>query len=818
MTDPQPATTALPATALRARLDPATLGFETTATLAPLDHLIGQDRAVEAILLSAGIGHKRFNLFVHGPEGTGRHSAVMDLLTQEAARRPAPTDWVYVHNFDAPERPRALHLPRGAGQRLKLAMQELVDDLANDIPALFESEDYQRRRAAIEEQFGGQQEAAFAALGRTAHDRGVAILRTPMGFALAPMKDGEVLKPETIARLPEAEQADIQAKVAATERDLEAFLKSVPRLQKDHRAAVARLNADMAQNAVEAGLDRVIEAFRGVAVLEDYFADLHRDLIDNAELFLQAGQREGDGAFPMAAVRLQDDLRFHRYAVNVMICRPADITEGAPVVHETLPTLSNLTGRIDHISTMGTLVTDFTLIRPGALHRANGGFLVLDAARVLAEPLAWDALKRCLETRAIHVITAAERLGLTTTTTLEPDPIPLDLRVVLVGDRRLLRLLEAFDPDFGELFGVAAEFSDEMDRTPAAIDAFARLVASVAAREGLRPVTAGGVAALVDAASRHAGDQRKLSLRVNAIWDILREADHLAARGGAATVTEAEVTGAEAAAERRADLVRERMQEMIARGTILISTRGSVMGQVNGLTVAQLGARAFGWPARITARVRMGAGQVVDIEREVKMGGPIHSKAVMILTAFLVTRYAPDMPLSLWASLGFEQSYGGVEGDSASVAELCALLSALAQVPLSQALAVTGSINQMGEVQPVGGINEKIEGFFDTCRAQGLTGRQGVLIPRQNVENLMLRADVVAAVAEGQFHIHAIGHVDQAIALLTGLPAGRRGLNGDFEPGSVNANVEVRLMDFAEARRDFARHDPTGPAAADRDE
>lgn len=796
--------TSLAAAQLRIAFDPAGFDFDTTAALEPLPDLIGQNRAVEAIRLAASIRHRRFNLFVYGPEGSGRHSAVARILQTEAAARPAPQDWVYVQNFDNPDRPSALSLPRGTAPRLKAALAGLVNELANDIPALFVSEDYQNRRMAIEQSFSARHDAAFSALRQAAQARNVAILRTPMGFSLAPMKEGEVLKADAIDRLPEEARGAIRAEVETTERELADFLMSLPELEREHRAAVSALNAEMATLAVNAGLEQAVAPFRDIAALDRYLEALRADMIENADLFLMAGKADDDNAFPAAGKRVHEDLRFHRYAVNVMVTQPADTAQGAPVIEETLPTLANLTGRIDYLPTQGALVTDFTMIKPGALHRANGGFLVLDARRVLVEPFAWDALKRCLEVQAVQIITAADRLGLIATTMLEPEPIPLDVRVVLVGDRLLHLLLTDLDPDFGEYFRVAAEFGDEMPRSAESIGLFARLVATVVARETLRPVTREGVAALVDAATRAAEDREKLSLRLGAIWDILREADHLAGQSGATTVSATDIEAALRAAERRADRLREQMQEMIARGTILISLKGAVVGQVNGLTVADLGGARFGWPVRITARVRIGAGQVVDIEREVKLGGPIHSKAVLILSSFLATRYAPDTPLSLWASLVFEQSYGGIEGDSASVAELCALLSALAELPISQSYAVTGSVNQMGEVQPVGGINEKIEGFFDACRAQGLTGRQGVLIPRRNIDNLMLRPDVVEAVAQGQFRIHAISHVDEAIEILTGIPAGGRGMNGDFEDGSVNANVEVRLLDFAEARRDFA--------------
>lgn len=795
--------TALTATSLRKDCNPEAFAFETTKTLEPLDGLIGQSRAIDAIRLAATIRHRRFNLFVYGPEGSGRHSTVMQILNDEAKTRPTAADWVYVQNFDQPDHPKAVSLPVGTAPRLRAAMATMVDDLANHIPALFVSEDYQNRRMAINQEFSDRNEAAFETLRAAAKARDVGILRTPMGFSLAPMHEGEVLKADAMERLDKKARAEIEKRVKATQEELEDFLVALPEFEREHQAAVGKLNAQMAEVAVDAALSTAIAAFKDIEKLTAHFAALRIDLIANADLFLMAGKSDGDSAFPAAKMKVRDDPRFHRYAVNVMVSQPDATIQGAPVVVETMPTLANLTGRIDYMSTQGALVTDLTLVKPGALHRANGGFLVLDARRVLLEPFAWDALKRCLETSAVHIITAADRIGLISTTTLEPEPIPLDVRVVLVGDRLLHSLMSEVDPDFDQFFHVAAEFGDDTDRSPDALALFARLVATICDREKLRPVTRDGVAALINAATRAAEDQEKLSLRMSAIWDILREADHIAAQIPADLITAAQIEAATLAAETRGNRPRDQIQEMIARGTILISTKGSTVGQINGLTVADLGTTRFGFPARITARVRMGAGHVVDIEREVKLGGPIHSKAVLILSSFLVTRYAPDTPLSLWASLVIEQSYGGIEGDSASVAELCALMSALAEVPLSQSFAVTGSINQMGEVQPVGGINEKIEGFFDTCRHQGLTGRQGVLIPRRNVANLMLRRDVVEAVAAGQFQVHAISHVDEAMELLTGLAAGQRGMNGEFPDGSINGNIEVKLLTYAEMKRDF---------------
>lgn len=798
---------------LRVVCNPTDLSFATTSDLEPLTGPVGQDTAVEAIRLSAEMRHRRFNLFVHGPDGSGRHSTALRILQEVAATRPVPQDWVYVNNFDQPDKPLAISLPPGQGPRLRAAAAALVEDLASRIPAVLVSEDCQTRRAALEQSFAARHEAAFETLVESARKRQVAIMRTPMGFSLAPMRAGEVVKAEAMATMPEAERAQIEADIHATQEELEEFLSSLPELGREQREAMAALNARMAESAVKAAMAHITRGFAKVEALQPYFAALRADLILNADLFLSWERSGAEAPFPRGNAALHEDPRFHRYAVNVIVTHQ-DST-GAPVVVETMPTLSNLTGQIDYMSQQGALFTDFTLIKAGALHRANGGFLLLDARRVLAEPFAWDTLKRCLETMAVQITTAASRLGLIATTTMEPQAIPLDLRVVLVGDQELHLLLAELDPDFGQFFRVAAEFGEDMVRDAASIELFARILTTVAADEGLRAVARDGVAALIDASSRAVEDQEKLCLRTGEVLDLLREADHRAATDTSAVITGAHVAAVIAARERRLGRARERVIEMIRRGKILISTTGSIVGQVNGLTVAEIGELRFGMPVRITARVRMGSGRVVDIEREVKLGGPIHSKAVLILSGFLAARYATDVPLSLWASLVFEQNYGRIEGDSASLAELCALMSALAEVPLSQSFAVTGSVNQLGEVQPVGGINEKIEGFFQVCVDKGLTGRQGVLIPRANLTNLMLRDEVVQAVAAGQFQIHAVGHVDEAIAHLTGLPAGTRSVNGEFDSGSINANIEVRLLDFADARAalDEAsadREDPDG--------
>lgn len=792
---------ALTADCLRQRCEPARLASAGVREVG----LVGQERALDAMQLAVEIRHADFNLFVLGPQGTGRHSAVTDILRDRAAARQAPDDWVYVNNFDAPHKPVALRLTAGTGVRLREEMERLVNDLANDIPALFESEEYQTQRRAIDEEFGERQETAMADFASRARKEDVALIRTPMGFMVGAMRDGEVIKTEEFNKLPEAEQSVIEEKIARFQQELSEVLAEVPKEERAHRARIEALNAEMARRAVSGRIDEARGVLGASGPAEDFLSRVHDDMVENPELFLQAATRQTDGPFPDVTGKAHRDPLFRRYMVNVMVAHEAERAGGAPVIVEDLPTFDRLAGRIEHQSEMGSLVTDFTLIRPGALHRANGGFLVLDARRVLSEPYAWDALKRSIKERTITITSLGERMSLFSTTSLEPDPIPLDVRVILVGDRFLHALLMMVDPDFGDLFKVQADFEEIVERSDETLFRMAGLLRHFARRESLLPPSDEALAGLLDEATRIAEDSRKLSLRLGPLTDVLREAEHYARADAGAEVRADHVSRAVEARDRRASRVRDRMQEAIARRTIMIDTEGRKVGQINGLSVIERGGFRFGRPSRITARVRMGTGKLIDIEREVDLGGPLHSKGVMILSGYLMATYALDLPFSLHASLVFEQSYGGVDGDSASCAELVALISALAEQEIRQDLAMTGSVNQLGEVQAIGGVSEKIEGFFDTCAERGLTGGQGVLIPASNVAHLMLRDRVVAAVEAGRFSIYPVERVDEALELMTGIPAGTRGPDGRFESGSVNARAEARLRRFAAVRRTFAQ-------------
>jgi len=787
---------------LRPACDPKTLGFVTTDSF-PAEHdLVGQGRAVDAIRLSADIGHKDFNLYVLGQEGTGRHTTVARLLAQAASSRPTPCDWVYINNFDAPHKPHAMKLPSGLAGTLRTAMQNLVDDLAIEIPALFESEEYQTQRRAIEEEFGQRHEEPIAECAEKVKEEDVALLRTPMGFMLAALVDGKPIKPDVYETLPPERKEEIDKKIERLQEHLARVLRHGPQLEKEHRQQIETLHASMAERVVTHRVEEVAKEFAQIATVADYLEQVRLDMISNAELFLLSKTNSNNGPFPEAIRKYHRDPHFDRYSINIMVTHDTG-EHAAPVITEDLPSLNHLTGRIEHISEMGTLATNFTLIKPGALHSANGGYLVLDAHRLLTEPFAWDALKRCLQSQSITIASLADRLSLASTTTLEPDPIPLDIRIVLIGDRRLHMLLLLLDPEFGELFKLQADFEDDLDRSPKNTRLLAQSILSYAKKENLRPLTAEAVAALLDHAVRLADDSRKFTLQIGMLADVTREADHYAGKAKQKFVSDAHVQQAIQEADRRASRIKDRMQEAMTRKTVLIDTAGEAVGQVNGLSVIGIGHHHFGRPSRITARVRMGSGKLIDIEREVELGGPLHSKGVLILSAYLAANYALDVPVSLHASLVFEQSYGGVDGDSASSTELYALLSALSGVPIRQGLAVTGSVNQNGEVQAIGGVNEKIEGFFDLCKARRLTGEQGVLIPVSNIDHLMLRPDVVHAAKAGQFRVIPVKTIDEGITILTGRPAGKRGRNGAFPQNSINALVEARLHEFAETRRRF---------------
>jgi lon-related putative ATP-dependent protease len=781
--------------------DPAQFDFETTEELEELTQSIGQERAVVAVRFGMGIERNGYNLFALGPSGTGKRTTISRFLEERAADEPVPWDWCYVNNFEDSHKPNALRLPPGKGIELRKDMEQMLEELSTAIPTTFESEDYQTRRQESQEEFQEKQEKSLNQIQAKAKERGIALIRTPVGLAFAPVEDGEVVSPDEFQKLPEERQEQVKKDIAELQEELQETMRQARQWERQAREKIKELDRQVAMFAAGHRIDELQEKYADLEDVVAYLEAVKDDVVENVDDFRRDSDQEHEGILGIPLQRVRE-ARFRRYQVNVVVDHSE--SKGAPVIYEEHPTYNNLIGRIEHIAQMGALVTDFNLIKSGALHRANGGYLLIDARELLMQPYAWQGLKRVLRSREVRVESLSQALSLVSTVSLEPQPIPLDVKVVLIGERLLYYLLDHYDPDFGELFKVEADFSDEMPRSPENDQLYARLIATMARRDELRPLDTEAVARIIQRSSRISGDSKKLSTHLLSIADLLHEADYWASEAGDSVIGLKDIQRAIDQQINRADRIRERMQERIKRGTILIDTEGERLGQVNGLSVIALGSFAFGRPSRITARTRLGKGNVVDIEREVELGGPIHSKGVLILSSYLGARYAPEYPLSLSASLVFEQSYAGVEGDSASLAELCALLSTLSGVPIKQSLAVTGSVNQHGDVQPIGGVNEKIEGFFDICKAKGLTGDQGVLIPAANVDHLMVRQDVIETVERGEFTVYAVKTVDEGLELLTGVPAGERDERGAFPEGTVNQRVEERLIELAVRQRDFA--------------
>jgi lon-related putative ATP-dependent protease len=781
------------------RCDPSQFSFQTTVELDDAELLVGQTRARQAIGFGLAMDGDGYNVFVLGPPGVGRLHSVKQLILEETADYPPAGDWCYVHNFDQPNKPQALRLPAGRGRRFLGDMEQLIEELGAAIPAAFSSEHYQSQVEEFEAELKERQSKAVRELGKEARDDHIALIETPAGFAFAPMDaQHEVISPEEFSKLPPKDQTLLEKAVKELQDRLQKTLRQFPVWQKETREKIKTLNREIAEHAITHLIDALKPGYEDTANVLEYLEAVQSDIIQHVAEFLPQ---------PPAPVLTVTDAQhrsaFNRFKVNLLVDNGAN--SAAPVVHEDLPNHGNLVGRLEHRAEMGTLIADFTLIKPGALHRANGGFLILDARKVLTQPFVWEALKRALESREIRIESLERSLGLISTVSLEPEPIPLELKVIMIGERRLYYLLCALDPEFDDLFKVAADFDDDMERNTDTQADYARLVATLGRHAKLRPLDRAAVARTIEEGGRIASDGEKLSIHLRRLSDLLREADHWAGVAGHDVIEREDVQKSVDHKIMRLDRVRERVHEEIRRGTFLIDTEGTMVGQVNGLSVLDLGNFAFGKPSRITATTRLGDGQVVDIERETELGGSIHSKGVLILSSFLGARYANDVPLCLSASLVFEQSYGMVEGDSASIAELCAILSALAQLPIRQSYAVTGSVNQHGQVQPIGGVNEKIEGFFDVCAALSPAGGNRVLIPSRNVKHLMLREDVVAAAETGRFGVHAIDTIDDAMELLTGVSAGQRDAQGVFPPDSVNGRVESRLLEYAAARREFGR-------------
>ena len=772
------------------------LSFTSSDELDDIEITIGQERAIDSIRFGIQIQARGYNIFALAPAGTGKLTTIRQLVEQHAEQQPVPSDWCYVNNFSHPAKPQVIKLPPGKGRRFKEDMEQLIDELSVAIPTAFDGDEYRSRIEELEEQSRQREQHEINQLRKEASEAHIILIETPTGYAFAPLGEKDVaINPEEFNKLDEPEQQKIQATIASLHQHLQKILKNFPAWRKQTKRKIQALNREFAALAVNHLIEELRKNYADRDDILQYLNRVEKDIIDHVRDFLP--QHEPNQPFLELT---QDPNPFKRYQVNLIV--DFSQSQSAPVIYEDHPNYANLLGRVEHQAYMGSLVTDFTMIRPGALHAANGGYLILDARKLLLQPYAWDSLKRTLQSGMIRIESLEHSLSLMSTSSLEPEAIPLALKLILFGDRLIYYLLSQYDPEFQDLFKVAADFDDVIERNNTDLE-YACLLATIARHEKLRALSRQAVARVIEHSSRLTGDAEKLSTHLRSIKDLLLEANYWAVDNGHENIAASDVQQAIDKKIHRLDRIRERLYETIQRGTIMIATRGRTTGQINGLSVLQLGEFSFGQPSRITATTRLGSGKVVDIERETELGGALHSKGVLILSNFIAARYAREIPFSLAASLVFEQSYGHVDGDSASLAELCVILSSLAGIPLRQDLAMTGSVNQLGQVQPIGGVNEKIEGFFDVCKQQGLSGSQGVIIPTSNVKYLMLRWDVVHAVQSGQFHIYAIEMVDEALELLSDLPAGQPDSEGGFPEATFNYRVEAQLLQFTTLRQDF---------------
>ena len=778
---------------LRRTVDPHTIDLHTEEQGTAFKGIIGQQRAVAALRLGLGMGDSGFNIYVAGPPGLGKMTAVRSFIEELARSQPKPPDICYVNNFTDPSEPIVCFLPAGLGHQLQYDMQQLITYMRREVPKVFEGEEYNARREAIMKAINEQREALLEKVKERAAKVGFLIQGTPIGVLLTPIVEGRPLSDSEFQALPPATQDELMHQRDALQGELKDVMQRNRTLDRKAQAQLKELDQQVVLYMIGGMIDELSEEYRDLPEITAYFQAVQQDMLEHVDSFKNSSS--SIDSEQMSTTSWSRDMPFRKYQVNVLVDHSKD--EGAPVVVDLNPSYPNLFGRIEKETQFGTLTTDFTLIKGGALHKANGGYLVLQIEDMLRSPFSWEALKRALRSHEIQIEEVGEQLGIVSTKSLRPQPIALDIKIVLVGPPSLYYLLHTYDEVFPELFKIKADFDTDMIWNRENQQAFIQFVTTFCQQSQLKEIDTGALAKLLEQSARLAEDQNRLSARFGTLTDIIREAHFWAEEDAASRIQTKHICKAVDERTYRSSLIQQRTQEIITQGTILIDTIGERVGQVNGLSVIGLSDYAFGRPSRITASVGPGRGDVIDIEREVKLGGPLHSKGVLILNGYLTQTYAQDKPLSLSARLVFEQNYAAVEGDSASSAELYALLSALSGVPIKQSIAVTGSVNQHGDVQAIGGINEKIEGFFDICLIKGLTGDQGVLMPYANLPHLMLREDVIEAVRTKQFHIWAVKTINEGIELLTGVPAGIHRFDGFFPDDSINDRIDQRLREFA---------------------
>jgi lon-related putative ATP-dependent protease len=785
---------------LRAECDIDTLGFETTADLAPLKFkVVAQDRAQRALEFGLGIKDHEYNIYVAGPRHARKTETIKEYVSELAAKEPCPPDYLYVHNFQEPERPLSLVLPTGRGRALKTDMEELLANLKMRIPEVFEAEEYSNRREALMSQFTKDRNAILQELDSRANEEGFILNISQTGLMLFPGKEGKPMSEEELKALSEEERESLRNRSNSLHAEMNDAIAKIRRMEKEFQEAERKLDHDVGQSVVGQYIEDLTEKYHDLPKVVEYLKEVEQDILKNIEDLKKKPGGPSPFPFPMP------EPSFTQYQVNLFVDNSEG--KGAPVILENNPNYSNLFGGVERRAQFGALVTDFTLIRPGSIHRANGGYLILTVMDLLRWFFSYEALKRCLKEQEIKIEDLSEQMGFIAARTLQPQPIPLQIKVILIGDPYLYQLLFVYDDDFGKLFKIKAHFDYVMKRTPEHLQEFCAVVASYCQEAKLLPVHKTGMGRVIEYAQELAGHQEKLTLQLTSVLDMVKEANFWARSNEHQVIFADDIERAIEEKIYRSDLPEEKMQDFIDEGMLFIETAGGVVGQINGLSVYALGDHAFGRPSRITATYALGKEGVVAIDREAKLAGNIHNKGVLILSGFLKSRFAQNKPLTLTASLTFEQSYGMVEGDSASMAELLTLLSVLADVPLKQNIAITGSVSQRGEAQPIGGVNWKIEGFYKVCKARGLDGTQGVVIPKSNVKDLMLKKEVVEAVKAGKFHVWAVGEVDEALELLTGLSAGKRLPDGTFEKDSVNDRVDQTLRHLMEMAKELMKEE-----------
>ena len=784
---------------LRNECDLKAITCETTEDIQPLEGIIGQDRAVKAFKFGVEVKERGFNIYVAGYPGTGRMTAAKNFLQEIAKKKPVPSDWCYVYNFRNPYEPKAVKLPAGKGIHLRDDMANFIVEARRVLPKSFESEDYGARRAAAIRTVEEERQKLIGQLTKRAQEEGFVLQASPVGVFMIPVIKGKPLTDQEFMALDPKTRETIEKKRGQLSEEFRNAMQQLRELEGKAHEALQKLNRDIAIYAIGHIVAELKKEYKDFPDVINYIDNVQNDLLENLVQFIRP---ESETPQPDALqFPWTKELPFRRYEVNIIVDNSE--TEGAPVIIELNPSYQNLFGKIEKEAQFGVLTTDFTLVHSGSVHKANGGYLVLRVEQLLRNPLSWESLKTALASEQLTVEEPGERLGFITVKGLKPEPIPLSVKVILIGDPLLYQMLYMYDMDFRELFKVKADFDTTMDRTEENMRNYAAFMCTFCKKENMKHLDGSAIAKVIEYSSRLAEDQNKLSTRFAEIADVIREANFYATQENVQYVTASHIKKAIEEKVYRSNLIQAKIQELIQKNVFLIDTDDEAVGQLNGLSVIELGDFAFGRPSRVTASIGMGREGIIDIEREAKLGGPIHTKGVMILSGFLAGRYAREKPLSLSARLVFEQSYEGVEGDSASSTELYALLSTLSGLPIKQSFAVTGSVNQKGEVQAIGGVNEKIEGFFEVCKAKGFTDRQSVIIPESNVQNLMLKEEVVEAVKAGKFHIYPVKTIDEGIELLTGVKAGVRGTDGTFEENTVNCLVDKRLREIAEKLREF---------------